>query len=244
MASYRSKDGENFLQRIPMVGKIFRHPKALFTVQIVGVFSILALAFYLLLPYGAFYFVPVFYLYGAVPFPLVTVWLFRKKVLVEHGSGNISVSNAFREGGYAGGTLALGGEISKALLPLFVSWGMFGYDLVISTTLIFCCLIGTFFSPFAGFRGGHGVTMVIWTCIFLAPVPTLITVPVLLVIYYWLRDPYLVSVIAPWILALGMMLSNVGAPLILLLILYAILLTLRYSRAREEYQYGIKVGND
>ena len=109
------------------------------------------------------------YLYGALPFAFIATYLITRKKLNGEGTGNVGVTNAFKVGGYAVGIATVAGEISKALLPLFLAHRFFSGNLYPTLVLVYCALLGTSFSIFLKGKGGKGTTISIWALLFLSP---------------------------------------------------------------------------
>lgn len=110
------------------------------------------------------------YLYGAFPFAYLATRLITGKKLTEEGTGNISVTNAYKVGGTAVIIITLLGEISKAALPIFAARTVLGDDLFCMLLAAFSALVGTSFSVFLRGRGGRGSTVALWTILILSPI--------------------------------------------------------------------------
>ena len=109
------------------------------------------------------------YLYGAIPFAWIATYVLTKKKLSGEGTGNVGVTNAFKVGGSVVGIFTVGGEISKALLPLFLARQFLAGSLYPTLVLLYCALLGTSFSIFLKGKGGKGTTISIWALLFLSP---------------------------------------------------------------------------
>ena len=109
------------------------------------------------------------YLYGAIPYAHIATYLFKRKNLSKEGTGNIGVTNAFKVGGYAAGTITVLGEISKALVPIFIAHRFFSGDLYITLLFVYLSLVGTSFSIFLKGKGGKGSTVAMWSLLILSP---------------------------------------------------------------------------
>jgi len=241
MEGAKPQAGENFLHRNRLTGPIFDKPRLVLGIAIVGVVVLLSLMIIYLQPMEAKWFVPVFYIYGAIPFAFIFTYLVKGKEIDRHGSKNISLSNSFRVGGWAVGVLTLMGEISKAVLPLSVSWYLFDYEAAISAALVFSSLLGTFYSPFLKFKGGLGTTIMIWAYAFLAPVGLLVVLALVVVLYLIVRDTYYMTLGIFWIAPIVAFLLGLSPPLVVLPLAYAIIYTLRYNRSRDELAHGVQV---
>lgn len=109
------------------------------------------------------------YLYGALPYAYIAARLLKKQTLTKAGTGNISVTNAFKVGGTAVGIIAVLGEITKAIVPILGAGFFFNGDLHITLVLVYCSFLGTNFSIFLKGKGGKGTTMAFWSLLILSP---------------------------------------------------------------------------
>lgn len=104
-----------------------------------------------------FWYVPLSFLLGAVPF---SYWLGKyitRRDIREFGDGNPGAFNAYAAGGFGVGVLAVMLDITKAALPVglaYQSWGVRGWEMFLIGT---APLAGHIFSPFLGFKGGKGI---------------------------------------------------------------------------------------
>jgi glycerol-3-phosphate acyltransferase PlsY len=238
-----SKSDESLLRRSRITGRLFEHPRLVLGLTAFGVLVVLCLII-LYLPMDAKWFVPLFYLYGALPFAYIFTYLTKRKEVDKLGSRNISVSNAYRVGGWLAGTLTVVGEASKGLLPLLASWSFFDYELSISAAFVLCAMLGTFYSPFLKGSGGLGTTMFIWAAIFLAPLTTAIVLVIFVALYFLLEDTYLITLIAFWSSVPVLLVLDRQWPLVLLALVYCVIYTSRYSRKKDELAHGVKVAKD
>jgi len=109
------------------------------------------------------------YLYGAIPYAYIAIYLIKGKRLSEEGTGNIGVTNAFKVGGTAAGVITVLGEISKALVPIGIARYLFGGSLYVTLLFVLFALIGTSFSIFLKGRGGKGSTVAWNSLLILSP---------------------------------------------------------------------------
>ena len=109
------------------------------------------------------------YLYGAIPYAYLATYLIRGKRLSEEGTGNIGVTNAFKIGGTAAGLVTVGGEISKALVPIGIGRYFFAGTLSVTLLFVFLALVGTSFSIFLKGKGGKGSTTAWNSLLILSP---------------------------------------------------------------------------
>ena len=108
------------------------------------------------------------YLYGAIPYAHIATYLLKRKNLSREGTGNIGVTNAFKVGGYAVGTITVLGETSKALIPIFMAHRFFSGNLSLTLLFVYLSLIGTSFSIFLKGKGGKGSTLAMWSLLILS----------------------------------------------------------------------------
>ena len=118
------------------------------------------------------------YLYGAVPYAYIATYLLKKKHLTKEGTGNIGVTNAFKVGGYPAVIITVFGEISKALIPIYLAHRFFSGNLSITLFFVYLSLVGTSFSVFLKGKGGKGSTAAIWSLFILSPYSLLFLVTV------------------------------------------------------------------
>lgn len=114
------------------------------------------------------------YLYGAIPYAYIATYLFKKKKLTKEGTGNIGVTNAYKVGGYPAVTITVFGEISKALIPIYLAHRFFSGNLSITLLFVYLSLVGTSFSVFLKGKGGKGSTAAMWSLLILSPYSLLI----------------------------------------------------------------------
>lgn len=99
------------------------------------------------------------YVFGSIPFGLLVGKLLKGIDIRELGSGNIGAANAFRALGPVGGVLVLLFDVSKGLLPVYVSqFLMQGESLYyLQVWSGFVAIMGHNFSLFLRFKGGKGI---------------------------------------------------------------------------------------
>ena len=133
------------------------------------------------------------YLYGAIPFAYLATRLLTGKKLTEEGTGNISVTNAYKVGGIVVIIITLLGEISKAVLPIYAARSVCGNNLFVMLLCAFCALVGTSFSVFLRGRGGKGSTVSIWTILILSPLAGVILLATWGLLALWARNKIIVK---------------------------------------------------
>ncbi|NPD89767.1 MAG: hypothetical protein HGN29_13730 [Asgard group archaeon] len=149
------------------------------------------------------------YLYGSIPFALFFTYVLTKKNLLHEGTGNVGVINTFRTGGTLAGLLTVIGEISKAFVPLVISFFLFEKQLGasffnfederwISLMYLFLTLLGINFSIFLRFRGGHGSTMTFFSTLILSPFSALTLLGINTILHFLSRYDFRIKRL--WIL--------------------------------------------
>ncbi|MEI7634920.1 MAG: glycerol-3-phosphate 1-O-acyltransferase PlsY [bacterium] len=125
------------------------------------------------------------YIFGSIPTGLIIGRHFCGIDLREHGSGNFGATNAVRCLGKILGLTILLLDVLKGLAPVAILPAMFGVTApsAFQSLLVGAAAIcGHVFSCFVNFRGGKGVATTLGVFIAIAPVETLITVVVGVVI--------------------------------------------------------------
>ena len=135
---------ENIFRRAKWLQGVWSRNWLVLLITYSFVLVVLVILILVLEPWQAKALVPLFFIYAALPFPLIFVRIFKGKNLTEHGSGNISLSNSFRVGGWAAGALTFLGEASKGFLAPLVSWAFFSSDVNVSAGLLASSMLGTF----------------------------------------------------------------------------------------------------
>lgn len=157
------------------------------------------------------------FLFGSLPF---SVWISKLLLGVDvrqYGDGNPGAANAFRTGSKLIGLIVLLLDVSKAALPVGISYFNMGIRGAGMVLIALAALLGHVFSPFLHFRGGKALAaalgvwigLTLWRASLPAVVGaligiTLFTPPgwsavcamsaVLLVLLIWLPDPLLLMV--------------------------------------------------
>lgn len=119
------------------------------------------------------------FLLGSIPSAYLVVKWRTGKDIRELGSGNVGATNAVRAVGPLG-YLVFVVDVLKGFLPVFLASRYFGYPLAAAAGL--AALLGHFFPPWLGFRGGKGVSTAAGAYLALAPVTCLIGVGVWLIL--------------------------------------------------------------
>jgi glycerol-3-phosphate acyltransferase PlsY len=232
---------ENIFRRAKWLQRVWSRPWLVLTITYSFVLLVLGAVVLILEPWQAKALVPLFFLYAALPFPLIFVRLFKGKNLAEHGSGNISLSNSFRVGGWAAGTLTFLGEASKGFLAPLVSWAFFSFDVNVSAGLLASSMLGTFYSPFLKGKGGLGTTLAIWGLLFISPWSLLAILGIMVILLLVHKDTYHDIMAVFWLAPLVIYLIDGRWPVVLVALLYACIYSVRMSRKGDEFSHGIRI---
>ena len=182
-------------------------------------------------------FAPIFYLYGSIPFAFIFTYLVKREVIYEKGTTNVGVANAFGVGGLFAGSLTVIGEISKALVPLAISWYFFEFDLTISLIFVFSALLGTNFPIFLKGKGGMGATIAIWTLLILSPYSLLLLAAIFVLFIKTSKDSYLSAILTYALAPLVLFLVERSVTFALFAVATALLFCLKYNRRRDEFAH-------
>ncbi|HSV42383.1 MAG TPA: glycerol-3-phosphate acyltransferase [Methanomassiliicoccales archaeon] len=109
------------------------------------------------------------YLYGSIPFGYIITKYWTGKDITKEGSTSAGMANSYNVGGMVPAMITASGEISKALVPLAITFFYYDLDLRISCFLLVGTYLGTNFSIFLGGNGGMGTTMMLWSLLILSP---------------------------------------------------------------------------
>ncbi|MEM0449360.1 MAG: glycerol-3-phosphate acyltransferase [Methanomassiliicoccales archaeon] len=232
---------ENIFRRSQLLQEVWSRPRLVIFITYVWVVSILVLLILNTESWVGKALLPAFFLYASIPFPMIFVRIFRGKDVTLEGSGNISLSNSFRVGGWAAGSFTWLGEISKALLPILVSWAFFSFDIFVSAAFLAASLLGTFYSPFLKGRGGLGTTLAIWGLLLLSPWSLLAILALAAFLLITHKNTYQDTLAAFWAAPLLIYLIDGRWPLVLLALLYALIYSIRLSPQRDELAHGIRI---
>ena len=105
---------------------------------------------------ATWFFVPVAYLLGSIPFSVFLVRWATGRDVTNAGSGNPGATNALRLAGPRVGLLTLLCDVSKGIAPVAVA-RLLGVGSLGLGSLAVAVVIGHVYSVFLGFRGGKGV---------------------------------------------------------------------------------------
>jgi glycerol-3-phosphate acyltransferase PlsY len=149
------------------------------------------------------------YLIGSIPTAHIVMRAFRKKDLRQIGTGNITSTAVMIHGGNLPGAISLIGEILKTFLCLYIAYliagALWAYLLMLITASI-----GQIWSMWLKGKGGMGQTIFVTGFLVLCPVPFLISILCLGVMFLVTKRIFISNMV--WHL--------VTPPLMLLALLY------------------------
>ncbi len=105
------------------------------------------------------------YFFGAIPFSVWLTRLFLKKDVRQFGDGNPGAVNTFRTGNKVLGLLVLILDISKAAIPVGLSYQQLGIRGLPMFLIAIAPVLGHAFSPFLKFKGAKAIGTVLGTLI-------------------------------------------------------------------------------
>lgn len=96
------------------------------------------------------------YLFGSIPFALVSSRIFGLQDPRSYGSGNPGATNVLRSGHKAAAALTLAGDCLKGGLAVWAA-GLLGFTPIEAALAGFAAFLGHVFTVFLRFNGGKGV---------------------------------------------------------------------------------------
>ncbi len=130
------------------------------------------------------------YCYGSIPFGFIITKYWTGRDLSAEGSTNVGMANSYNVGGMVPAIITVIGEISKALVPLAISYLFFDFSLTISCALLVGSYLGTNFSIFLNGKGGMGTTMMLWSLFFLSPFSAMALLIFMVIAMKLMKDSY------------------------------------------------------
>ncbi|UCG54665.1 MAG: glycerol-3-phosphate acyltransferase [Dehalococcoidia bacterium] len=135
------------------------------------------------------------YLYGAIPFHLISTYVFNRQKVDELKSRPFSVTYTFKISGRKAGSLTVLGDITKAIFPLSLAYFFYEAELIASLTFVFAGLIGAYYSVFLKGSGGLGFTVYIWSLLLLSPFSFLAFVAMGPIIMIFKKDLFFITLV-------------------------------------------------
>lgn len=180
-----------------------------------------------------------FYIYGSIPYAYIAVKKATGASVIAEGSGNVGVANAFRLGGLSAGFITVVGEISKALLPLSISFLFFEYDMTANVLFTGAALLGTNFSVFLRRKSGLGTTCVMYSLLVLSPFSLLGVLGMMGLGFVMSKKSGYVSGLAGYVsLPVFLYIFNDSIELVFWGVFVAVLFAIAFSSERDEYLHG------
>ena len=139
--------------------------------------------------------VPLAYLLGAIPFGYLIVKERSGVDVRSVGSGNVGATNVLRVAGKlpAAGVLLM--DMAKGCFPVLAG-RILGAPPELLALTAFAAVVGHVLPVFLGFRGGKGVATALGAFVALAPIATVTSVAVFVVLVVWKKYVSLASVVA------------------------------------------------
>lgn len=122
------------------------------------------------------------YLIGSIPTAHIVMRVFRKQDLSKIGTGNITSTAVMIHGGKLPGSISLIGEILKTFLCIYVTYLLVG-ELWAYLVMLVIASIGQIWSIWLKGKGGKGQTIFVTGFMVLCPLPFLISVGFMLIVF-------------------------------------------------------------
>jgi glycerol-3-phosphate acyltransferase PlsY len=127
--------------------------------------------------------VAVGYLLGSIPTANIVMRRFRNKDLRQIGTGSVTSTAVMIHGGRLPGSISLAGEIIKTFLCLYIAYLLVG-ELWAYLVMLIAASLGQIWSVWLKWAGGRGQTIFATGFMVLCPIPFLISVAFLAVIFF------------------------------------------------------------
>jgi glycerol-3-phosphate acyltransferase PlsY len=122
------------------------------------------------------------YLIGSIPIAHIVMRVSRKQDLREIGTGNITSTAIMIHGGKLPGSISLIGEILKTFLCIYVAYLLVG-ELWAYLLMLVIASIGQIWSIWLKGKGGKGQTIFVTGFMVLCPLPFLISIGCMLIVF-------------------------------------------------------------
>jgi len=122
------------------------------------------------------------YLIGSIPTAQIVMRVFRKQDLSKIGTGNVTSTAVMIHGGKLPGSISLIGEILKTFLCIYIAYMLVG-ELWAYLVMLVIASIGEIWSIWLKGKGGKGQTIFVTGFVVLCPLPFLISVGCMLVVF-------------------------------------------------------------
>lgn len=151
------------------------------------------------------------YVAGSVNFAILTLRLIRKPDPRTQFSGNAGTTNVYRQAGLIWAAAVLLLDVGRALAAAGLSVHFLSAEM--ASWVGFSLVAANRFPCFHGFRGGKGVAGYLGFTLLLAPVYTAIAAAAWVIVYRFVRLPFIASMFMVSILAFGTIVAYNSTPL-------------------------------
>ncbi len=179
----------------------------------------------------------VIYLYGAVPFAYLAIYLLKRQHITEEGTGNVSVINAFHVGGIPATLVAVVGEISKSVIAIRLAEHVFPGQFYVKLVFVLAAFVGANFSVFLGGRGGRGSTLLFWSVAQLSIPVFLVLIAISGLLLALSRKDVRLKRMWPWFIPGVILLVERDWRFGLFGLLVSLLVLVKGRRSRDDYLY-------
>ena len=149
------------------------------------------------------------YFVGAVPSGLIVGRVAKGIDIREYGSGKLGFTNALRTLGIRWGAVVLLADIAKGAVPVVLALVISDEPWVVAVTGL-AAAIGHDWPVYAGFHGGRGVATSYGAALAMSPLPALALLPVGIAVVATTRIMSLMSLLAPVLAIVFVVLAAVG----------------------------------
>ena len=184
------------------------------------------------------------YLLGALPFSIIAGRLLKGIDIREYGSGNAGATNTFRVLGKQAGIPVLALDVLKGYAAVSLAYySEFGYntEMFINLSLAYgiAAVLGHVFPVYVGFRGGKGVATLLGLMIGVFPEAAFLSIGVFAITLFLSKYVSLSSILAGIVFPVGVFLSKVLIPTIVIFSLFVpVLLLVTHQRNIERLFRG------
>ena len=184
------------------------------------------------------------YLLGALPFSIIAGRLLKGIDIREYGSGNAGATNTFRVLGKQAGIPVLALDVLKGYAAVSLAYySEFGYntEMFINLSLAYgiAAVLGHVFPVYVGFRGGKGVATLLGLMIGVFPQAAFLSIGVFAITLFLSKYVSLSSILAGIVFPVGVFLSKVLIPTIVIFSLFVpVLLLVTHQRNIERLFRG------
>lgn len=138
------------------------------------------------------------YLIGSVPTAHIVMRIFKRRDLRRIGTGNITSTAVMIHGGKLPGTISLIGEILKTFLCLYIAYLIAG-ALWAYLLMLIIASVGQMWSVWLRGKGGMGQTIFVTGFLVLCPIPFLMSILCLGVMFMMTKRIFISNMVWHWI---------------------------------------------